>query len=442
MVWHYCIQQGIHVAWEWSEKCDAWRLPLIQDLFRRYEPHMSVTKGCQVKLRDGAGKLLQKGWKVMTTHKRLSELLHRPCRCDGKYVHGKCEGKMAEGSAMYTKEFGRLVVKAMQQELTMPGVVQESQGKSQTPDLFGCGSACMCAVTRQSMHVQSCASCVLGEREEEEEGEEKRESAFVTQNQKHRQEAEEQARMKATDHELGWETMEDYLRNVQLPLPRKGRGFLGGESVRPPYYQFGAYNHGPFRGVSKRTQQHEEMCRYINAFLRKHAPTKSTWTSFVVSYNNAMPWHRDGHNLKGSKNYTCAMGEYSGGELQLWMGGSEEAGPEGVEKVSTYHRVVSFSPDTWHATCSWKGERITISAYTIRSVQDLSGAQREQLHACGFQCHSRGNRSCQQPNSTAGMNPPEKRRWSKKPSCHRQSEDGLPLKRNFISFMRRQAMGV
>ena len=62
VVWHHCIQQGIHVAWEWSEKCDAWQLPLIQDLFRRYEPHVSTTKGCQVNLRDGTGKLLQKGY--------------------------------------------------------------------------------------------------------------------------------------------------------------------------------------------------------------------------------------------------------------------------------------------------------------------------------------------------------------------------------------------
>ena len=51
------------------------------------------------------------------------------------------------------------------------------------------------------------------------------------------------------------------------------------------------------------------------------------------------------------------------------------------------------TPDAWHATCPWTGERITISAYTVRSVQDLSGEQREQLQACGLPLPQRSEQS-------------------------------------------------
>ena len=69
---HYAIQRGCHVTWEWSEKCQAWRLPLIQKIMSRYQMWVSVVHGCQVNLRDPKTKHhLHKGWKLMTTHKRL-----------------------------------------------------------------------------------------------------------------------------------------------------------------------------------------------------------------------------------------------------------------------------------------------------------------------------------------------------------------------------------
>ena len=81
-VWHYATQKGIHVSWEWAQKCQAWRLPLIQQLIHKYQPWCSVVNGCQVNLRDPKkGGLLHKGWKVMTTHQRMAQLLDLPCRC-------------------------------------------------------------------------------------------------------------------------------------------------------------------------------------------------------------------------------------------------------------------------------------------------------------------------------------------------------------------------
>ena len=398
VIWHYCVQHGIHVAWEFPEKSDAWRPPLVQDMIRRYSPHVTITKGCQVNARDGAGKLVQKGWKMMTTHQRLSELLHKPCKCHRNYEHGKGETIVGTGTMGYTREFGRLVVQAVQQELSFHGVRQESLGKSQAPDLFGGGSACMCHVTRQSMHVQTCACCVLEEREDRE-----GESSLLTQDQEGTQGMEEQARRGLAGAKMSWKEMEEFLGKARFKAPKKGRGMMGGTAARPPYYQFGAYVHGPFTGLSRRTQEHTQLCRYVNQFLRKHAPADGTWTSFVISYNNAMPWHRDHHNLKGSYNYTCSMGQTSGGGMKV--SGPGEANHE--QEVDTYHKVVSFSPDAWHATCPWTGERIAISAYTVRSVHELSGEQRRELEKCGFPVPKQKRASHEQANLCC--NPAEKR---------------------------------
>ena len=93
-------------------------------------------------------------------------------RVNAGYEHGKCEAKLSVGSPPYPKEYRRLVVAGIQQELSMYGVQRERKGDSQTPDLFGCGAACVCDMTRQSGHVQSCASCLLSEEDRQSETEE------------------------------------------------------------------------------------------------------------------------------------------------------------------------------------------------------------------------------------------------------------------------------
>ena len=65
VIYTHCCQLGIPCTWEWSETCEAWRLPMVQKVFQKYEPFMVVTKGCRVGLRDGKSHgLIQKGWKL------------------------------------------------------------------------------------------------------------------------------------------------------------------------------------------------------------------------------------------------------------------------------------------------------------------------------------------------------------------------------------------
>ena len=132
-----CQQAGIHVTVELSERSEAWRLPVLQKL--RFESGLlsCVVKGCAVGLRGSNGKLMQKGWRILTTHPRLASKLHKPCPCHTKYEHAKCEGPNARASSKYPPEFVRLVHEALTREGGFDEVVQECQGRSGLPEDFG-----------------------------------------------------------------------------------------------------------------------------------------------------------------------------------------------------------------------------------------------------------------------------------------------------------------
>ena len=159
-VLHHCIQNGIHVHWEWAEKCQAWRLPFIQRIQKKYEPYMCVTNGCRVNLRDPKTQgLLHKGWKVMTTMKRMQELLDLPCRCSKGYRHAKCEGGLARMSAYYTKEFAQRVALAMEQNMTTTQIHQEFNGKTTLVKQFGEGLICNCEELKDHGSRLQCSQC-------------------------------------------------------------------------------------------------------------------------------------------------------------------------------------------------------------------------------------------------------------------------------------------
>ena len=64
----FCQQQGTHVTVELPEKCEAWRLPVLQRLRFEMGLQTCVTKGCAVGLRGGDGQLMMKGWRLVTSH--------------------------------------------------------------------------------------------------------------------------------------------------------------------------------------------------------------------------------------------------------------------------------------------------------------------------------------------------------------------------------------
>ena len=161
-IFEAAVRQGSHASLEMSEKCHAWRLPFLQDFIRRMELHTVVVKGCSVNLRDREGRLMSKGWRVVTTCPELAKQLNLPCKCDKGYRHGVCEGESARRSAMYTKELAQRVVRGMSCELGYQATLQECQGETSLPGVFGRDEGCVCGDVLHQQGHGVCASCLLG----------------------------------------------------------------------------------------------------------------------------------------------------------------------------------------------------------------------------------------------------------------------------------------
>lgn len=160
IIFQWCYQRGIHATWELAEKCQAWRLPMIQRLIKKYDLHVAVTKGCQVNLRDPKSHgLMGKGWKVMSTHKRLAEGLNLPCRCPKGYRHVPCDGGRAGITAYYTEEFVKRVCKYILQELDHGMLLNEFVGKHYLGPGFGGGTCCVCKDLKDHVHDHVCGAC-------------------------------------------------------------------------------------------------------------------------------------------------------------------------------------------------------------------------------------------------------------------------------------------
>ena len=160
-VYQFCIPRGIHVTWEWAQRCQGWRLPFMQKLMKKYQPYFGTTQGCQVNLRDPkTQKLMHKGWKLMTSHQHLSDLMNIPCSCSKGYTHARCEGGLAGMTALYTKEFAGRVWKAVSQEMTQVTLRREMEGRTSLVPGVGEGLRCVCNSLKEHSSSISCGMCM------------------------------------------------------------------------------------------------------------------------------------------------------------------------------------------------------------------------------------------------------------------------------------------
>ena len=160
LIYNYCVQRGIHVTWEWSQSCQAWRLPMLQELIRRVQPFFAVVRGCRINLRSSKGDFVSKGWKLMTTHQLLSKRMNLPCQCPPNVFHAKCEGSETAKTAYYTKEFAERVCKAVLQGLEKQDVLKELKGETVLVEGFGNGPFCLCKEGLRHDANLKCGSCI------------------------------------------------------------------------------------------------------------------------------------------------------------------------------------------------------------------------------------------------------------------------------------------
>ena len=152
----HALQKGIHVTLELADRSEAWRLPVLTRLQRKYGLYQAVTKGCRVGLKDKEGIPVQKGWRILTTLRRLSEELEMPCRCPKGVIHGKCDPGSAVERNDYTEDYARRVGRVLTQELSFQETIRECQGSSLLCEGFGEGEFCNLwgsELTRESQDV-------------------------------------------------------------------------------------------------------------------------------------------------------------------------------------------------------------------------------------------------------------------------------------------------
>eukprot|EP00439_Symbiodinium_sp_Y106_P070844 s93_g12.t1 len=407
-VFHLCMQLGIHCTIELPDRCDAWRLPLFQGLQKKYQLWSSVIKGCRVQLRDSqSGRYSFKGWRILTSHHRLSEQLDLPCRCGKSYQHAKCLGKGTAPGADYTDEFVRKVAETMCQELSYTAVCRESQGESELPEGFGEGEMCTCGESKLQDFHMTCGCCAM-DREalgftvaeaQDPEGPQdplantSMEMGCYAQAQKEQVEALATQLLKSRSYTF--QDIEPLLQKVTSMSFGNQRSLAQGHQAK--YHTFGLYAHGNQYGITNKTQALPQVSRYINQWLRHQLPQGACWSSFVVSRNSRMPVHRDHHNDPNYPNYVLGTRDYKNGELWVEAPPGYE-GPQACtqessdgrqilgRKLPTRHQYVEFSPQAWHGTCPWEGERLVVSVYVSRGAKVLEEDLLGELRKLGFAC--------------------------------------------------------
>ena len=146
----------------WSETCDAWRLPMVQNVFHKYPPMFCVVKGCRVNLKDPRNhQFLGKGWKLATTHEGLARSMQLPCMRTQR--HAPCQGSLTRMSAYYTDDFAKRVCRAILQSQNQTEVYQELVGKREPPKGFvGYPKECTCETVCHPKSVLKCNLCERG----------------------------------------------------------------------------------------------------------------------------------------------------------------------------------------------------------------------------------------------------------------------------------------
>lgn len=166
IIFRYCVQRGIHVTWEWSQSCHAWRLPLINKLVGEFQPWFATIRGCRVNLRNPQGCFISKGWKIMTTHELLAQRMDLPCHCAKGTTHVPCEGSLTSRTAYYTKEFAVRACQAILQDSNKTMIHRELNQGFHGCHSFGLGTTCACDTGRLHEANVTCGHCSQPPRDE------------------------------------------------------------------------------------------------------------------------------------------------------------------------------------------------------------------------------------------------------------------------------------
>ena len=160
----------------------------------------------------------------------------------------------------------------------------------------------------------------------------------------------------------------------------------------------GAYCHGGLKGVTRASQVHPELCRYLNEYMRHNSPAgaQPVWTALMIVAADNVALHRDVRNEPGSMNFVSHVTT-----RDLWVEGSPaEVCPEehGLQTLMPQvdlrgrelygsllpvgQSVVVFDPKRHHAlsaSTNW-----VLAGYSPLGSYGFQGSSAATLQTLGF----------------------------------------------------------
>ncbi|CAE7463061.1 GIP, partial [Symbiodinium necroappetens] len=193
-------------------------------------------------------------------------------------------------------------------------------------------------------------------------------------------------------------SMEDclsVLEEEQFKKTQKQRSSAWKENDPPPVHTtLGAYQRGPFVGITNATKKHETLAKYLSEFMKRHVGSEASFSSFTVAKDLCTDVHSDRFNLRNSTNYVLTLGSFEGGGI--WQQGtSDEFAKVSVESsqgevlegfvMPVKAKIVRVDPKRLHRTMPWLGgPKWTVIAHTIGQFGKLKDEEVEALRQLGF----------------------------------------------------------
>ncbi|CAE7537271.1 unnamed protein product, partial [Symbiodinium necroappetens] len=187
----------------------------------------------------------------------------------------------------------------------------------------------------------------------------------------------------------------EVLQNENYRRTKKQRASAWKDNAPPPVHTtLGAYQRGPWSGVTTATTRHRSLAAYLVAMFKHHCGQDVSFTSMTVARDLCTDAHRDRFNLRTSKNYVLTVGNFEGGGI--WQEGerddlpavSVQNGPDVAVRgfvSQVRNRVVEVDPKKLHKTMPWEGgPKWTVIAHTVGQHHKLTQEHRDELQALGF----------------------------------------------------------
>ena len=221
-------------------------------------------------------------------------------------------------------------------------------------------------------------------------------ATVATSNESSRERLEEVAHGKLVEGKFSHQDMEEVLRCCPTKWKSKTRSSMSSGSTRSGHVTLGLYAYGSMQGITRDSKEYPFFCKFVNQWIRQHSKEAFSWTSVAINFQSSMSVHKDVNNLQQSENMSASFGSFSKGELWIALDNHEPGECDQIvwqkrgevrmpgKLVRTFHNPHYFDASLHHCTMPWKGYRMSVNAYTARTVQSLRVSEKNDLQELGF----------------------------------------------------------